>query len=208
MKLFLVFYSIFFSALTFADTNCGFEAVKDSAFLEWTAFKTTEKLPVKGTFKDLNLIKIRKDKRKALTLEDWMKSHSFAINIKSVDTDNPERDKTLFDNFFNLMKTSLKHLPGDKFINGKVKSIDSKSGTLVATINMNSVQRDIPMSFKFAENTLELTGSLDILDFSLKEAHKALHKACFELHKGSDGVSKTWTQVDLKGRIKLENPCK
>jgi len=48
------------------------------------------------------------------------------------------------------------------------------------------------------------TGTIDLMDFDGKEALSSLNKKCFDLHKGADGVSKTWSEVaiNLKGSIK------
>jgi len=199
---------ITFSLLQAQAKVCSYSSKEGSEKMEWTAFKTTKKAPVKGTFKDVKLVKLKKDKNLPSSLEQWFKSVSFAINVKSVDTQNPQRDKTLTDQFFSLLKTSMEYMPGDIFITGKLKSLNSKKSELVMALSLNGVTKEVPFKYNYMAPNLEITGTIDLFDFGLQKAHASLHKACFELHKGDDGVSKTWTQVDLKGQVELVETCK
>ncbi len=47
---------------------------------------------------------------------------------------------------------------------------------------------------------------LDVLLWNGEEALKTLNKECYELHTGTDGISKLWPDVDvvLKIPVKLE----
>ncbi|MCB0392555.1 MAG: YceI family protein [Bdellovibrionales bacterium] len=208
MKYFSILIIYFLSLFSHAK-NCEFSIENGSQTLTWTAFKTSKKLGVNGTFNDFQVIRITPQKTIDTSIEQWLKNHSFAINVKSVNTKNPQRDKTLFEHFFSLLKTSIEYTPGDKFITGKLKKIDKdKPGLLMAELDINKVKKAIPMTYSYKDNWLELKGHIDLLDFNLNDAHKSLHKSCFELHKGDDGISKTWTDVDLHGKIKINAKCK
>ena len=37
------------------------------------------------------------------------------------------------------------------------------------------------------------------------KALEALNQACLELHKGADGVSKTWSEVHIKGQVEFSD---
>jgi hypothetical protein len=208
-----IFFSLFFFLLSFqifsfpilalGNNQCVLE--NKSIELKWTAFKTTKKVPVTGTFKNIELIKIN-NSNPTSEVHKWLTSYSFSFDVKSVDTQNPQRDKTLTDNFFGLFKTSLEYLPGSILITGKVKTIDPNNQTLIALLNVNAINKEVPLKFSFQNNTLELIGSIDLLDFGLNEAYSKLHTACLDLHKGEDGVSKTWTQVDLMAKVEFV-PC-
>lgn len=43
------------------------------------------------------------------------------------------------------------------------------------------------------------------MDFNTGKAMEALNQACFELHKGADGVSKTWSEVHIKGQVEFSD---
>ena len=45
---------------------------------------------------------------------------------------------------------------------------------------------------------IEISGSIDLeSQFGGLQAFNAISKKCYDLHKGADGVSKTWKQVDV-----------
>jgi hypothetical protein len=44
-------------------------------------------------------------------------------------------------------------------------------------------------------------------DFNLAPALAKLNKACEAVHKGPDGVSKTWSTVELKLMAKVTKNC-
>ena len=45
---------------------------------------------------------------------------------------------------------------------------------------------------------LEIKGSIDLKEqFNAIEAYNNISEKCHDLHKGSDGISKTWTHVDV-----------
>ena len=202
----LIFGILILSAQAQAK-SCIYVSVSNSAKMEWTAFKTTQKVAVKGTFKDLQLVKPNNKKEGHQSLEEWMENHSFSINVKTVDTQNAARDKTLYEHFFSLMKTSLDYLPGDIFMTGKIKKVDRKKSELIALLGVNGQKHEVPFKYSYTNETLEITGTTDLLKLGLEKAHASLHKACFELHKGEDGVSKTWTEVELKGQVQIKEVC-
>jgi hypothetical protein len=64
------------------------------------------------------------------------------------------------------------------------------------------------MTYKtFPEGEFTASGSFDMLDFGLKTAFDSIHQACFEKHKGADGVSKTWTEVEVRIAAKVSKTC-
>ena len=54
---------------------------------------------------------------------------------------------------------------------------------------------------------LTLTGNLDLLKVGEEAAWSSLHKSCETQHKGTDGVSKTWTEVELSATVETKGPC-
>ena len=74
---------------------------------------------------------------------------------------------------------------------------------------MNDVEQDVPMAMSAGtDGSLILSGSISTDQFMADEALASLNKACFDLHKGADGVSKTWPDVEISVRAKFEKDCK
>ena len=71
-------------------------------------------------------------------------------------------------------------------------------------LKMNNVSKEIPVSYIVSGQLVELSGVLDIVnDFGAQMALESISKACFELHKGPDLVSKTWSEVGIDAAIYL-----
>ena len=57
------------------------------------------------------------------------------------------------------------------------------------------------------DDMLEANGEFDMLDFGLSDALASIHLACEQLHKGKDGVSKTWPNVGINVSAKIIQDC-
>ena len=64
------------------------------------------------------------------------------------------------------------------------------------------------MSYTVEENILKLSGSLDLIDWEAMEAVESINNACLDLHKGEDGVSKTWSEMEISILVPLIKDCK
>lgn len=168
---------------------------KDSVVVEWTAFKFTEKTPVKGRLKNVQT----RINGAPQTQDEMILSTSFEIDAMSVDSGDPARDINLKEHFF-------KHINSPKIV-GKVVSLASQ--IVRVELQMNGVTK--PVEFKLTTNTdakISAVGIIDVVDFSMNEALKKINEACFELHKGKDGVSKTWSTVELTISAEPMQTCK
>jgi hypothetical protein len=118
-------------------------------------------------------------------------------------TGNPGRDLTLFQHFFSHIKK--RHL-----LMGRIQEVKSNGnqGEFDLLLTLNQKTKRIPFTFTWNEGgQFEASGALDVLDFGLAGALKDLHQTCEVLHRGPDGVSKTWSQVDLKLIAKIGKTC-
>lgn len=208
MKYLLVLFFLVFTPFVGHTKNCTYNLNTESSQLSWTAFKTTKKLPVKGVLKKVDIISAKGSKKTYADWKELVQSKIYSADLKSVDTTNPERDKTLKDNFFNLITTSLAHLPGHVYATLKIVDIKKNKNKLVADLKLNNKNKRIEFDYTYKNNVLMAKGSIDLMDFSLKDAHSSLHKACFELHKGEDGVSKTWSDVEIQAQVGITEVCK
>jgi len=164
----------------------------DHSLIQWTAYKTTSRVPVKGEFKQFDL----KGVQTAENIPNTLKNAEIDINIFSVFTNVEERDKKIILYLFEKMSNTNK-------IKVKVKKIEGN--TLYADITMNGRTKEVPFNMHVDEKrgTLDLTGKIDLVkDFEAQKPLSLLNKACYNLHMGEDGVSKTWPDVNLRAFLK------
>lgn len=165
--------------------------VNDSTKVSWTAYKTTEKVAVGGSFTKINLT----ETRTGTTPEEVLEEAKFSIPVNSVFTDNEERDGKLIKFFFSALENT-------ELISGKIHFSD---GVPVLAITLNGQTNEVVMNGNFSNNLYTFDGVINLEDFGAKAAVESLNKACFDLHKGTDGVSKTWSEVAIKGSVLFED---
>jgi hypothetical protein len=173
MKLFLILSLLASSAFS----TCQFSSLK----INWTAFKTANKVGVKGSFKNVELIQ---PKTIHSSVPKILSNLAAKIDTQKVHTKNSERDAKIYKHFFKRMNG------GDKI---KAWITDADKDTFNLNIKMNKSTKQVPMKYSLRKGILTATGVMDIFDFNLSKSLKSLNNACLELHKG-----KTWNDVDLK----------
>ena len=142
----------------------------------------------------------------SLLLAELMKGLSFSADGSIVSTGNPGRDATIQEFFFGKLNPPFQVSAAAETVQG-----DEKQGAVTIKITMNSKTQVLPFTYTgdSAAGTLEAKGSIDILQqFGGQAAFDSLHQACESLHTGEDGVSKTWSSVDLKLSGKYSKNCK
>ncbi|GAL81751.1 hypothetical protein JCM19274_310 [Algibacter lectus] len=78
-------------------------------------------------------------------------------------------------------------------------TIKYANGAYSAAITMNGVTSDLPLEVKITEERrVVMTGVMDLKEWDALGALESLNKVCFDLHKGPDGVSKTWDDVAIE----------
>lgn len=162
--------------------------VTDSVKVEWTAFKTNERLPVKGQFNSIRLTHLGT----GLTPAEIMENSEFEILGLKFDTGDEIRDSLILNEFFGNMEN-----PGK--IKGKFIHQDDK---WYVNMEMNAVELDrLPITFDYENNLLHISTTININDFDAMAALDALNKVCFEQHIGPDGKSVTWDEVDVNATL-------
>ncbi len=152
--------------------------------INWTAYKTTAKVPVKGIFKEVQIT----NAKTAENPYDIFNGLAFSIPVNSIDTKNVNRDTKLIQSFFGSMKDT-KNLKGIIHLGEKGK------GTIDLT--MNGITAKLPMTYIISGQLAEINATLNLDNWKAKLAIDALNIACKDLHKGEDGVSKTWNEVAI-----------
>ncbi len=156
----------------------------EATTVKWTAFKTTDKIPVSGTFNTINF-----EKQSGETIVKAFNNLEFSIPVSSIFSNNEERDGKLKTSFFGAMLNT-------ELLKGKI-SFDT-NGNCNATITMNDITNNLPLNYIVNKNSVTFKTLLDLEDWKALEALESLNKVCFDLHKGKDGISKTWNDVSIE----------
>lgn len=167
-------------------TTKQFVVKPEATSVKWTAYKTTDKVGVNGEFTTVKF-----DNKSGATPEEALNNLSFSIPVSSLFTNDATntRDAKIKNSFFgSMIDTDL--------ISGTLNYKDSK---YIASLTMNGVTHDLPLEVGIEdERRVTLKGTMDLNNWNAIEALNALNKVCFDLHKGADGVSKTWEDVAIQ----------
>ena len=175
-------------ATDLSDSSAIYIIDSKNSTVQWTAFKTSDKVPVKGIFKEVKIIKSNEASSPSAALEGL----EFEIPVSSIFSKDTIRDAKLNKFFFAVMENSL-HLKGSFKIENQEK------GKLLLT--MNGLTKDLPFDFEMSHDTILINASMDLNNWQAQTALESLNQACLELHTGADGVSKTWDEVLINAKI-------
>ena len=185
---------------TMVLTSCKKEAKKEVAkfsvepqtiTVNWTGYKTTDKIAVTGKFEE---VKVTNTKEGETALEA-LNGIEFDIPVISLASGDNERDGKLKELFFAVMEATSS-------LTGTLNLNDNGTGAIKLT--MNGVTKDIPVTYVISSQLVEIEDSMILDDWNAQSALESLAKACFDQHKGPDGVSKTWNEVGVKAAIYLK----
>lgn len=173
---------------------CFYKYNNASSEFSWTAYKTSAKVGVGGTF---NEIEISGDESSddPITL---LESMTFSMNTASVETNNEERNGKIANLFFGTINTPT--------IDGSVKELND-SGKAIIEVTMNGVSVDIEGDYTLVDGKFDFSSSIDVSSWNAGAGIETLNTACYDLHTGEDGVSKLWSEVTLAFSTQLESDC-
>lgn len=177
---------------------CFYNYAEGTVAVRWTAFKTNDKIAVGGQFNTVNVTV--GDKSTKIT--DILESIKFNIPTASTNTTNEDRDAKIVASFFGAMDAT-------DMILGQVKSAegDNTAGTCTFFLTLNNVEKEVVLNYTVTKNVIMLKGSIDMVDFGAEDAIASLNKVCEAVHIGSDGETKTWSNVDLEIEASLNTDC-
>lgn len=168
------------------------EGVIRKSGVEWTAYKTTEKVAVSGRF-DVVLVKDAKEDGK--TPQEVLEGANIIASVATLNSDQIDRDQKLKDILFgNMINTSE--------IKGQ---LHFREGKTFLNLTLNNVSKEYEVKSSFDNKTFTIEADVDLMDFNTAKAMDALNQACLELHKGADGISKTWSEVHIKGQVEFSD---
>lgn len=179
-------------------TDCSYRIAKKSVQVNWTAFKTTKKVAVNGTFNEVTIDATSNVSAAELLIPKT----TFIIHTSTVNSNKPERDLRLVELFF--AKFSETDISGVF----KTSSGDNGNGGGIVEISMNGFSKDTPYTYRILGNNIEIVTSINIDSWNGQAAIVSLNKACRKLHAGEDGISKTWKDIEVKVIVPMLVDCK
>ena len=153
--------------------------------INWTAYKTTDKLPVKGQFTKFTI----ENNKNGSSVKEALNNLKFSIPINSLFTKDTIRDGKLKKFFFGAMEDTQE-------IKGTLHFTNDNSGT--ANITMNGISQTLPITYVIDGQMVSIEGVMNLDNWKAQAALEALNLVCLDLHKGADGISKTWSDVKIE----------
>jgi len=165
--------------------KCIYSFSDSTINLFWAGYKTTDKLKVLGSFQE---IKTNHSDQKFSSIDELVNGITFSINSKSSESGDPIRDANLRDYFFNYLTDNFQ-------INGNVSEYNNDF--LVANIDVLGINRQVKFTHTIANNVLKLRALISLDELGAYKAYNSISAKCYDLHKGADGISKTWDEVNV-----------
>ena len=156
--------------------------------VQWTGYKTTDKVAVNGTFKEISILEMNSGSTAAASLEGL----EFEIPVSSIYSKDTLRDGKLERLFFGVMENTLS-------LKGKFSVKDASNGNIA--LSMNGLTKELPFTYEMSKDTILIDATMDLNIWETQSALASIHQACLELHTGTDGVSKTWDEVGISAKI-------
>ena len=189
----ILIFSIAFTSCKFekkqeaapAEAKKALKLTNDNTAVSFTAYKTTDKIPVKGYFSETRAIV----PENAATVAEALNGLKFEIPVSGLYTNDTIRDGKLKRSFFGVMVNT-------STLSGTITLTDDSNGSVA--LNMNGMTTDFPVTVALKDNTATINGVLDLKNWDALQALASLNEVCFDLHKGPDGVSKTWEDVAIE----------
>jgi hypothetical protein len=165
-------------------STAEFSIEKASKQINFTAYKTSDKIPVGGQFKKVNVL----SGGEGNTVKEAIHNTEFSIPVSSLFTQNSSRDYKIKKFFFGIMDNT-------KLLSGKLLLTDTTNG--VVEIKMNGVSQKVPFKYSIVDRVFNMKASMDVNDWNASKALASLNNVCLDLHRGADGISITWSEVTL-----------
>jgi len=177
-----------------ATSSEKFSIVQDSTKVSFTAYKTTEKLPVGGKFTKINIT----NSNEGDTAMEALNGTTFSIPVSSLFTNDATgtRDPKILEFFFGVMDNT-------ELISGVFKVAGEDKCSIDVTLNGKTA--NIPLAHEMTgDNRHSFSGVMNLENWDALSAVESINKACEALHTGKDGVSKTWSDVAVHADVLLQ----
>lgn len=171
---------------------CTYSYDESSTVLTWTAFKTSEKVGVDGTFNEITFNANESD-----DMYGVFTGGTFEIPINSLNTQDPLRDTKVKNSFFGNFGTEM--------ITGTINSMNSTEASVDITMNGKTVTYDGTVAVDGETVTMIIV--MDILNFEGQVAMDSLGVVCAEKHTGDGEENKLWSDVGITAKTTLKKDC-
>ena len=174
-------------------SNDSYQLDIENTKVIWNGYKTNDKVKVVGYFNEFST---DRENQEFSSIDELVSGLIFSIKSSSSLSGDPIRDKNLQVHFFSLLTKEF-------LINGTLgKPIND---SIDVTFDVFGQKRTLRFGCQYniatdskSDYMIEISGSIDLeSQFGGLKAFNAISKKCYDLHKGADGVSKTWKQVDV-----------
>ena len=162
----------------------SYKIIPEETTVTWTAFKTTDKIPVVGIFKEV----IIENEKSGSSIYEMLNGLRFNLPINSIFSQSDLRDGKIKKFFFGKMINTSK-------ISGVIKLVDNTNG--LVKITMNGISEELPINFKISDNSIIIDAEMDLNNWKAQLALNALNDACEDLHSGPDGETITWSDIKI-----------
>ena len=188
----------FFGESYGASLKCSYNFDLKKSKVEVTGFKFTSKTGVTGKF-----LKFDVSGNKTGSLSQLLSSAIVKANFNDFDSGNVIRTQ-------NIMETLLLNLSGFKGAEAKVSSLTNSEIQYVLKNNGTEKTYTWPWKLKGEEGakTFNVKGEVDLIDFIPQKNFKSFAKRREGLHRGPDGVAKTWSVLDVAINAAILKECK
>jgi hypothetical protein len=165
-------------------STAAFSVANANNEINFTAYKTTDKVPVGGQFKKVDVLAGGEGN----SVKEAINNTEFSIPVSSLFTKDAGRDYKIKKFFFGIMENT-------KLLSGKLSLTDVTNG--VAEIKMNGITQKVPFTYTIIGKSFNMKATMNVTNWNASDALSSLNKVCIDLHRGADGVSKTWSEVGL-----------
>ena len=167
-----------------AKSTAAFSLKEAKNTIGFTAYKTTEKIPVGGEFKEVNIT----SGGEGNSIKEAINNTEFSIPVSSLFTKDSSRDFKIKKFFFMVMENT-------ELLSGKLVIENDSIG--YTNIKMNGVTNKVDFKYTILNNEFKMNAVMDVTNWNGSKALASLNEVCKDLHKAADGVSKTWSDVAL-----------
>ena len=147
--------------------ECNYTYDSDASSVMWTAFKTTARAAVGGSF-DSVMVDVPDSNSSVI---EALRNASFTIYTESVKTNNPARDLTIQKYFFGTLADNGR-------IEGKIKIVkgDNTAGSGTVNLKINGISRDIGFKYSEQDNLITIKTKISLSSFEGEAAIKSLNE--------------------------------
>ena len=182
------------------EVSYKLDMTAENTAVNWIGYKTNQKIAVSGSFREFST---DRENKSFNSIDELVDGLNFSISSLSSSSGDPIRDLNLRDYFFKYLTDNFK-------IKGTLgrpvnDSIDVSFNILSEDKTVRFAYSTYLTTSKYSNKIIQIKGKLDLLNQFNEEAFNSIHKQCFDLHKGSDGISKTWEEVDVYIKVLVIN---